>query len=104
MTRMAGPLAHSGRASTLPGIRARAQADADMAAAAAGVVVTEAAWDPAGEEVAATCQLFDAIWRERSEERAITPVVLRALVYAGNYVGLARCGDELVGACVGFFG
>jgi predicted GNAT superfamily acetyltransferase len=56
------------------------------------------------DELDRVCDLFAEIWQERPGERAMTPVVLRALAYADNYVSMALLDGKLVGACVGFFG
>lgn len=80
---------------------AAALTEADAAAAAADVHVREAA---SRQEFHDVCDLLATIWGERLEERAQTPVMLRALSYSGNYVGIALRDSELVGACVGFFG
>lgn len=77
----------------------RAQAAADAAAARAGVVVREIADI---HEVEAVARLYQAIWRSDAIP-PIAPELLRALALAGNYVGAAFAGGELVGACVGFF-
>ncbi len=74
---------------------------ADAAALAAGVTVREVA--ELGE-FEAVCRLFDEIWRPEPQNPPITAELLRALTKADNYVGGAFEGDELVGACVGFFG
>lgn len=47
--------------------------------------------------------LFDRIWRPDRSNPPVTVEHLRALTHAGNYVAGAYDGDELVGACVGFF-
>jgi predicted GNAT superfamily acetyltransferase len=73
---------------------------ADAAAQAAGVTIREAR-GPA--ELTDVCALLADIWQEKPEDRAQTPVMLRALSYGGNYVSVATCAGELVGACVGFF-
>lgn len=79
----------------------RAVADADAAAAAADVVVREVGDPPT---LARICAMFRRIWREDPSDPSLTPLLLHALSYAGNYVAVAAVGDELVGACVGFHG
>lgn len=78
-----------------------AWADADAAAAAAGVVVREAA-DVA--EHGRICDLMRLIWSEDPNDPSITPLLLHAMSYAGNYVVVAEADGDLVGACAGFFG
>ncbi len=74
---------------------------ADAAARAAGVQVREI-----GEigELDAVYRLYADIWRPEPKNPPVTTELLRALSKAGNYVAGAFAGDELVGACVGFFG
>jgi predicted GNAT superfamily acetyltransferase len=83
------------------GAAAAALSDADAAAAAAGVLVREA---KGRDELAEVCDLLAGIWRERPEDRAQTPVMLRAFSYSGNYVGIAVHERVMLAACVGFFG
>ncbi|MGA8117329.1 MAG: hypothetical protein WCA46_27150, partial [Actinocatenispora sp.] len=78
-----------------------ARAAADAAARAAGVTVRTIA-EPA--ELGRLCALFSRVWQEDADHSDLTPVVLRALAYAGNYVSAAYHGDTLVGGCVGFLG
>ncbi|SEF18311.1 Predicted acetyltransferase, GNAT superfamily [Jiangella alba] len=47
--------------------------------------------------------LFDRIWQPDRSNPPVTVEHLRALTHAGNYVAGAYDGDELIGACVGFF-
>lgn len=54
-------------------------------------------------ELDAVYRLYDSIWRPDPMNPPITTELLRALTKAGNYVGGAYDGDELIGACVGFF-
>jgi predicted GNAT superfamily acetyltransferase len=49
------------------------------------------------------CALYDEIWRPEPGSRPVTVEFLRALAHSGNYVCGAFAGDELVGACAGFF-
>lgn len=78
-----------------------AEPDAARAAAKAGVRVRDLT-TPA--ELSAVCRLFGDIWRPEPGSPLVTGRLLRALVKAGNYLAGAFDGDELVGACVGFFG
>ncbi len=71
------------------------------AAASAGVQIREL------RELAELDQvyrLYDSIWRPDPKNPPVTTELLRALTKAGNYVSGAYDGDELIGACVGFFG
>ena len=74
---------------------------ADGAARAAGVQVREIS---TLHELDAVYRLYDAIWRPDPNNPPVTSELLRALAKAGNYVAGAFDGDELLGACVGFFG
>jgi predicted GNAT superfamily acetyltransferase len=47
--------------------------------------------------------LFDSIWHPAPGNPPVTVELLRALTKAGNYLTGAFAGDQLVGACVGFF-
>lgn len=47
--------------------------------------------------------LFDRIWQPDRSNPPVTVEHLRALTHAGNYLAGAYDGDELIGACVGFF-
>lgn len=69
------------------------------AARAAGVLVRELTELP---ELVAVGRLYERIWRP-DDNPPVTTELLRALGKAGNYVAGAFDGDELVGACVGFF-
>ena len=72
----------------------------EAAAASAGVQVrmlTELS------ELDGVYHLYDSIWRPDPKNPPVTTELLRALTKAGNYVSGAYDGDELVGACVGFF-
>lgn len=74
---------------------------ADAAALASGVVVQEAV---GREELRSVCDLFRHIWDDDPADPAVTPLLLQALEFAGNYVSVAEADGHLVGACVGFFG
>ncbi|WP_327358230.1 GNAT family N-acetyltransferase [Streptomyces sp. NBC_01304] len=52
----------------------------------------------------AVCRLFAGIWQPGGENPLVTTELLRAMTKAGNYVAAAFDDDELVGACIGFFG
>jgi predicted GNAT superfamily acetyltransferase len=82
-----------------PSIAAATEAGID-AAAAAGVRVRELRELAELDEV---YRLYDSIWRPDPSNPPVTTELLRALTKAGNYVGGAYDGDELIGACVGFF-
>ncbi len=99
---------HRLRAGPLPGAaRAAAHASdaaaqaAEVAARTAGVLVREIA---DLDDLDAVYRLYDRIWRPDPQNPPVTTELLRALTKAGNYVGGAFDGTELVGACVGFFG
>ena len=77
-----------------------ADRDSVGAAAAAGVQLRELS---ALDELDQVYRLYDAIWRPDPNNPPVTTELLRALTKAGNYVGGAYDGDELIGACVGFF-
>ena len=47
--------------------------------------------------------LFDSIWHPAPDNRPVTVELMRAMTKAGNPLSGAYDGDELVGACVGFF-
>jgi predicted GNAT superfamily acetyltransferase len=72
---------------------------ADAAALAAGVTVREVT---AIADLEAVVRLYASIWG-RDANPPVTLELLRAFTKAGNYVAGAFDGDELVGACVGFF-
>jgi predicted GNAT superfamily acetyltransferase len=95
-----GDLAGPGRAARLTAARAEA-AEAARAAAAASRVRVRGLGTLA--EVQQVCALYDEIWRPEPGSRPVTVEFLRALAHSGNYVCGAFAGDELVGACAGFF-
>jgi len=73
---------------------------ADAAAAEAGIeirILTRV------EEFAQVAALFRGIWTAEGDRAPVNVETLRALSKAGSYVGGAFEGDELVGACFGFF-
>jgi predicted GNAT superfamily acetyltransferase len=50
------------------------------------------------------CRLFASIWQPGTGAQPVTTELLRAMAATGNYVAGAYEGDELLGACLGFFG
>ncbi len=90
---------HHDGAGTGSDVDAAVQA-ADAAARAAGVQVREVS--ELGE-LDAVYRLYADIWRPDPMNPPVTSDLLRALSKAGNYVTGAFDGEELVGACVGFF-
>lgn len=76
-----------------------ARAAASTAAARSGVVVEQA---HEGGGLAAIGSVIDAIWHPTAGGEPLSPVILRAFEHTGNYCAIARLGDEVVGACVGF--
>ncbi|MEV8569527.1 GNAT family N-acetyltransferase [Streptomyces sp. NPDC051322] len=77
---------------------------ADAAAHAAGCHVRPIS---ALADLEAACRLFEGIWKPAGENALATTELLRAMDKAGSYVAAAfdgEAGDELVGACIGFFG
>ncbi len=85
---------------SLPVLDAAVQA-AEAAARASGVRVRELA---EVDDLQRLCALVDEIWHPEPTNPPVTAEFLRALAYAGSYVAAAFAGDELAGACVGFFG
>lgn len=77
----------------------QAWAAASAAAVSAGVVVRSVTDHP---ELKAVEQLFAGIWR-RDASPPLSAELVRAFAKAGNYVSGAFDGQDLVGACVGFF-
>ncbi|MBO0830997.1 MAG: GNAT family N-acetyltransferase [Actinobacteria bacterium] len=73
---------------------------AEAAARTAGVQVREIS---ELDDLEAVYRLYDRIWRPDPKNPPVTTELLRALTKAGNYVGGAFDGAELLGACVGFF-
>jgi predicted GNAT superfamily acetyltransferase len=80
-------------------VLAHAARAAEAAARAAGVSVRELT-DIA--ELTGVVDLFATIWG-RAGNPPVTIELLRAFTKAGNYVAGAFDGDQLIGACVGFF-
>ncbi|MEV1022592.1 GNAT family N-acetyltransferase [Streptomyces sp. NPDC050264] len=82
------------------GVVDSAVAAADTAARTAEVSVRQLDALP---DLVAVQRLYEKIWRPDGKTPPVTTELLRALSKAGSYVGGAFDGDELVGACVGFF-
>jgi predicted GNAT superfamily acetyltransferase len=76
---------------------AAAQAAADAAGCRVGSITALA-------ELEAVCRLFEDVWKPDGDNGLVTTELLRALDKAGNYIAAAFDVDELVGACIGFFG
>jgi len=55
------------------------------------------------EDLEAVRRLYESIWRTGATNPPVTADMLRALAKAGNYVSGAYIGEELIGACFGFF-
>ncbi|WP_217181800.1 GNAT family N-acetyltransferase [Streptomyces sp. AC495_CC817] len=77
-----------------------AESAANAAAAAAGVEIRILSTVAEFGQVAA---LFRSIWTADGERTPVNVETLRALSKSGSYVAGAFDGDELVGACFGFF-
>lgn len=54
------------------------------------------------DELVATQQLYESIWRSNGNTPPVTAELLRAMTKAGSYVAGAFDGTDLIGACVGF--
>ncbi|WP_194240115.1 GNAT family N-acetyltransferase [Amycolatopsis sp. YIM 10] len=54
-------------------------------------------------EFEGVCSLFDRVWQPGRGQIPINPELLRAMSFAGNYIGGAYEDGELIGASVGFF-
>ncbi|MDQ0728216.1 GNAT family N-acetyltransferase [Microbacterium sp. W4I20] len=76
-----------------------AQHDAERAAAASGVIIRELS---AVAEHADAIELLSTIWQRSPENPVVPPELMRALSKAGNYIGGAFSGDELVGVAIAF--
>jgi predicted GNAT superfamily acetyltransferase len=76
-----------------------AEEAAVLAADAAGVVLREVS---TLADIDAIVRLYGDLWG-REKNPPVTVELLRAFAKAGNYIGGAFDGDELLGACVGFF-
>ncbi|MFF6968809.1 GNAT family N-acetyltransferase [Streptomyces anthocyanicus] len=78
-----------------------ASVHAEAAARTSGVRIRQMR---SGAELDAVHDLFNLVWHTGPASPPLTGELLRALAKSGNYVSGAHDGDELVGACVGFFG
>lgn len=87
-------------ADTGPALIGEAVAAAEAAATTAGVTIRQL---DGMAELHAVCDLYEQIWRFGTKGAPVTSELLRAMSKAGSYVSGAFDGDELVGACVGFF-
>ncbi|UYM06894.1 GNAT family N-acetyltransferase [Solicola gregarius] len=77
-----------------------AVAAAEAAATASGVTVRQL---DGMDELRRVCALYDRIWGFGAKGAPVTSELLRAMSKAGSYVAGAFDGDDMVGACVGFF-
>jgi predicted GNAT superfamily acetyltransferase len=94
---MTGPLVEpKGRRRAI----SRAWTRAEDAARSSGVQIRELA---EMDDLLRLCALVDEIWHPNPSNPPVTAELLRALAHAGNYVAGAFAGDQLVGACAGFF-
>ncbi|MGW4101826.1 GNAT family N-acetyltransferase [Streptomyces sp. NPDC004976] len=75
-----------------------------MATAAAGVSGVQVREVSAGHELDEVHGLFNFIWQPGPTSALMSGELLRALAKSGNYIGGAFDGEQLIGACVGFFG
>lgn len=73
--------------------------DAERAAAASGVTIRELT---VVSEHAEAIELLSRIWKRSPENPVVPPELLRALSKAGNYIGGAFAGDDLVGVAIAF--
>lgn len=81
-----------------------AQEDAELAAkAAAAAAGVEIRILSTVAEFTLVTALFQSIWAADGDRMPVNVETLRALSKSGSYVGGAFDGDELVGACFGFF-
>lgn len=57
------------------------------------------------DEISQVRRLVEEIWQpDRETDPPIWTELIRAMTHSGNYLAGAYAGDELVGACLGFFG
>lgn len=84
-----------------PSVVAGAELAAARAASEAEVAVRELT---EVEDLAAVSLLLRRVWHAEPGGGPVPTELLRAMAVAGNYVSGAFDGDELLGACVGFFG
>jgi predicted GNAT superfamily acetyltransferase len=94
------PGTHRDVASALSTVTRLADKVADAAAAVSGAQIRELAEMADMHRMTA---LVQDIWRPEPENSPVTADILRALAHSGSYVAGAFLGDELVGACAGFF-
>lgn len=73
--------------------------DAERAAEASGVTIRELT---AVAEHSDAIALLSKIWQRSPENPVVPPELLRALSKAGNYIGGAYTGEELVGVAIAF--
>lgn len=73
---------------------------AEAAARAAGVYIRQL---DGMAELRTMCDLYERIWQFGAGGMPISLELVRAMSKAGSYVAGAFDGEELVGACVGFF-
>jgi predicted GNAT superfamily acetyltransferase len=78
----------------------RAWRQAEDAARASGVEIRELV---EMGDLLRFCALVDDVWHPNPTNPPVTAELLRALAHAGNYVAGAFAGEQLVGACAGFF-
>lgn len=82
-------------------IAARAAAQAEEAAARAGVDIRGV---HSMTEMKDVSRLFDRVWGSKEGDALIAPGMLRAMTHAGNYAAGAFVDGEMVGAVTGFLG
>lgn len=73
---------------------------AETAATTAGVSIRQL---DGMDELHGVCDLYERIWHFGAKGAPVTSELLRAMSKAGSYVAGAFDGDEMIGACVGFF-
>src|SRR5690606_13300190 len=78
---------------------AQAAKDAERAATRAGVSIRELFGI---DEQAAAIRLLAEIWKRTAENPPVPAELLRAMSKAGNYIGGAFHGDDLVGVAIAF--
>ncbi|MFB7013660.1 GNAT family N-acetyltransferase [Streptomyces sp. NPDC056237] len=84
-----------------PAVSAAALAAATAAAAASRVEIRDLT---EVSDLTDVCRLLASIWQPGTGAQPVTTELLRAMAAAGNYVAGAYEGEELLGACLGFFG
>lgn len=78
---------------------AGARVAADVAAARSGVTVEQA---HEADDLAAIGSVIDAIWHPAPGSEPVNLLILRVLEHTGSYCAIARSGQEIIGACIGF--